>query len=108
MQTLNHTDADKVQDLAARMERDGWQGRPVLVILMGNERLALTGSHRVAAADQAGIDLSAYEIDADDYSDDEVTQLVEARDDENRLTLLRSMDQEAAALMAAEIEANDY
>lgn len=106
MQTLNDTDQNKVGQIAQNMERDGWQGRPILVIVMGNEKIALTGSHRLAAADQAEIQPVTYEIDSDDYTEDQLAELFDARDDEDRLDALRDMDGEAAALMAAEVEAN--
>ena len=106
MQPLNETNQAVVDQIAQSMERDGWQGRPILVIAMGNERFALTGSHRIAAADQAEIEPAIYEIDADDYAAEQLEDLFDARDDEDRLKALREMDSEAAALMAAEVEAN--
>ena len=106
MQPLNETNKAVVNQIARSMEADGWQGRPILVILAGNERFALTGSHRLAAADQAEIEPETYEIDADDYTEEQLEELFDARDDEDRLKALREMDSEAAALMAAEVEAN--
>lgn len=41
-------------DLAADMEENGWKGRPLLVIERENDYLAWTGSHRLAAAREAG------------------------------------------------------
>ena len=50
-------DADKLAELVASMEADGWTGTPVVVAGLGNGVVrALTGSHRLQAAQDAGID----------------------------------------------------
>jgi len=48
----------KVAALAAAMEADGWTGAPVLV--QGVQ--AVTGTHRIAAARAAGIDLEVLDL----------------------------------------------
>jgi ParB-like chromosome segregation protein Spo0J len=48
------TDPAKVASLAADMTANGWTGRPVLASASGQ---ALTGSHRIAAAEIAGIEV---------------------------------------------------
>ena len=47
-------DESKLADLVAGMIMDGWQGRPLLVVDNGTMR-CLTGSHRLAAAREAGL-----------------------------------------------------
>lgn len=47
-------DDDHVTEIAASMEAHGWQGSP-LVVLSDYAR-AYTGTHRLAAAEQAGLD----------------------------------------------------
>ncbi|MEU0236727.1 ParB N-terminal domain-containing protein [Nocardiopsis sp. NPDC006198] len=47
-------DADHVNEIAASMETDGWQGAPLVVL--GDYARAYTGTHRLAAAEQAGLD----------------------------------------------------
>ena len=47
----NRTMPDKVYALAASMKREGWKGDPLLAV----EDRALTGSHRLAAAPEAGL-----------------------------------------------------
>ena len=42
-------------ELAAAMRRDGWRGRPLLVVQVGRRLQALTGSHRIYAARDAGL-----------------------------------------------------
>ena len=48
----------EVQKMSEKMESDGWTGRPLLVI---NDE-AITGSHRIAAARKAKIDIPVIEI----------------------------------------------
>jgi hypothetical protein len=54
-------DADdevKLEQLADAMRRDGWVGAPVVVIEREDaDPLAVTGSHRIAAAREVGIDV---------------------------------------------------
>jgi hypothetical protein len=42
-------------ELTDDMERNGWTGRPLLVIERENDYLAWTGSHRIAAAKEVGL-----------------------------------------------------
>jgi hypothetical protein len=42
-------------DLTASMKENGWKGRRLLVIDRESEYLAWTGSHRIAAAREAGL-----------------------------------------------------
>ena len=44
-----------LDNLAAGMKQNGWQGRPLLVIDRESGYLAWTGSHRIAAARAAGL-----------------------------------------------------
>jgi len=44
-----------LKELADDMRENGWQGRPLLVIERDNDYLAWTGSHRIAAARDAGL-----------------------------------------------------
>jgi uncharacterized ParB-like nuclease family protein len=49
-------DCEKFDALVSSMEADGWQGRPLLVIRKNGEFQAITGSHRYAAACEAGME----------------------------------------------------
>lgn len=53
-------DADKVAALVASMRTDGWTGAPVVV----DTEQAMTGSHRIAAARLAGIEIPTVDIRA--------------------------------------------
>ncbi len=61
------TDDNKVADIADSMRKQGWVGRPILVLSSGH---ALTGTHRIAAAELAGIDPDVYEIDVPPFGGD--------------------------------------
>lgn len=45
-----------LSQLVASMRRAGWRGRPLLVIEHGDDYIAWTGSHRIAAAREAKLD----------------------------------------------------
>ena len=91
------------------MERDGWQGRALLVSARDGRFFAYTGSHRIAAARAAGLDqvpVVVIEIDEartddepDDEPDDDETPAPEydaygrielGTDDDDRLESLRA------------------
>lgn len=50
------TDSGKLAALTASMEEHGWQGRPVLAYEYAGTVVAITGSHRIAAARAAGLE----------------------------------------------------
>ncbi|MBQ2671156.1 MAG: hypothetical protein IJG06_10480, partial [Clostridia bacterium] len=57
----------------------GWNGRPLVVIDNGNEgHIALTGSHRIAAAKEAGIEVPAIVLD----NTEDTARLIDVDDDE--------------------------
>ena len=93
------TDRAKYEYLVKQFEDEGYVGRPVVVVENGNEGYsALTGSHRILAASEASIDVPCVVIP---YSD-EITPLIEAYSDEDRV-------REATALYeAGEIDEDAY
>jgi hypothetical protein len=121
---LHHVrDPEKLAALVASMRIDGWTGRPILAYRgPGDDILALTASHRLAAARVAGLDeipvlvLEDLEDETveDRYGDD--VPMMEAlanplMDDEDRLDLLVragavGAPDDVVALMRAEIVAN--
>jgi len=104
------TDQNKVDQISESMSNDGWTGYPILVIDMGNEMQALTGVHRIAAAEQASIEPNIYYIDGEINSDvPELWEaLADAIDDDDRLDALRELneagkvDEYAIEIMQAE------
>ena len=117
------TSPEKVEALARSMESVGWRGRPVLVVDRGDHYQAITGSHRIAAAEKAGIEPRIYPIEAPESSpykepseEDELWgRLLDARDDDDVLAILRELAAvsddsslgTAVDLMREEIAAND-
>ena len=101
-------DSTKLKSLVASMKSSGWQGRPILTFYNGEIDFALTGSHRIAAAKEAGIDIPVVRVDSsladkwfaeNDASLDDLTD----GDDDKKTEKLRDMgDDRAAALMDAE------
>ena len=103
-------DAAKRDALMASMTKVGWQGRPILAVRQADGALmAITGSHRIDAARRVGVTPDVLIIDDVTMSDGtELSVALDAcRDDDDRLRVLREADadEDAVALMAAEIEA---
>ena len=73
------TDTEKLNLLIKSMKENGWQGRPILIYDVGRGNEALTGSHRIQAARQAGIEVPVYKIEnASDYVDKYGDSIIEA------------------------------
>jgi len=73
-------DKEKLERLAASMESEGWKGRPILVYDVGRGLEALTGSHRIKAAEKAGIDIPIVRVDDSigDYVDKNGVSIIDA------------------------------
>lgn len=86
-----------LRELVDDMRLNGWHGRPLLVIERENGYLAWTGSHRIAAAKEAGLTqipcyvLSESELNAHGF--DAERGHVEDRE---RLAILRKVEDEVA------------
>lgn len=103
-------DEEKLATLVESMRRDGWVGEPVLVV----EGCGWTGSHRVAAAQLAGIDVVAYDwilTDAEREAFASAHHLTDGRPRDQDSTLLDiemaiedgvTVDQEALRIYRAE------
>lgn len=93
-----------LSDLTKDMKDNGWQGRPLLVIAREHDFLAWTGSHRIAAAIEAGLESIPCHV----IEERRLTKLgFDADfghvDDGDRLAILRKMrDEEACQIMWAE------
>jgi len=98
----------KLAALVASMQAEGWQGRPLLVLEIAEGFLALTGSHRYAAARKAGLEEIPCVLASIDHATFEAEYgPIIGMDDEDLLSALREAGDEAAAtLMAEEIAAN--
>lgn len=104
-------DVAKKDKLVRSMEKNGWVGRPILVFDAGRGNEALTGSHRIAAAKQSGIEIPIYKIDENigNYADENGNTIFDASyfEEENIVKFLKEFgDKGAAKLMEQEIKAN--
>lgn len=105
------TDPAHRDAIAASMAAEGWQGRPLLVVEGPSGYVALTGSHRYAAARLAGleeVEAVVVEGDALEASGEEVLsastgeRLTDLRAESTLGDLLRASDPEAYALLSEE------
>ena len=63
-------DQQKYLDIMQSMESNGWQGRPILVVDCGDCFHALTGSHRIAAAEALELDIPVAILDVEEFCND--------------------------------------
>jgi len=112
-------DEEKLASLTQKMQEHGWEGRPLLVEPFEDGYQAWTGSHRLAAAKQIGLDtVPAVVIDYDKavavvkrwgYTPDELRHGIgdSIIEDEERYQLLcEAKDEPAARLMFQEVLSN--
>lgn len=96
-------DADKLAELTASMSSHGWQGASVVVIAGADhgwgptDPCAVTGSHRIAAARAAGIDVPTVELDDllrehGTTLDEMCAEHCDGADDETHYEALRQLD----------------
>ena len=113
------TSTKKRDALVKLMEKDGWVGPPILVAdSPARGTLALTGSHRVAAARKAGVEVPVKHIESKDIEKwiDETTEFFQADVDdfisgrnEDRLErLLEIGNKDDIALMRYEIDKEPF
>ena len=105
-------DPAKVAEIAASMVSQGWQGRPLLVVVYGDGWRALTGTHRLAAAKAIGMEqvpvlaIVDSDLTAEQWLTDDPTEY--GGDDDDRASMLAGLGlDDAAALMREEIAANE-
>lgn len=99
---------EKFNELVDSMKTEGWVGRPVLYYDIGRGPEALTGSHRIAAAQKAGLsDIPAVKVTGDigDYVDEfgkSISELQTLNAKELSQWLRKYGDETAAKLMELE------
>lgn len=105
---INDTEDKKLSKIEESMEREGYLGRPILVLRIScNEYQALTGSHRIQAAKDLLIDVPAVVIEQKEGYD--YWDLAQARNDEGRLFELKELvrdggvSEDAVRLMEEEL-----
>src|SRR5258706_2727338 len=91
------------------MKENGWQGRPILAIDLGNGIEALTGSHRIAAAQEADLDkipVKFIEPGVLDYEDNDGYTFRDRQtmgDEELAAFLREAGDRKSSSLMDEEV-----
>ncbi len=102
-------DCAKFDALVSSMESDGWLGRPLLVIRKNGEWLAITGSHRYAAACEAGMEeVPCVVINRARWNEVNGKSTLPLMDQETCRHYLADLeDAQVLALFDAEIEANE-
>lgn len=90
------TDRSKYDYLVDSFRKDGYRGRPIVAVGDEGDAVALTGSHRLAAAKEADIDVPVVFIPYDS-SNEYIMALVDAARDEDR-TLAAREAYEAGAI----------
>lgn len=101
-------DKAKLASLISKMESSGWVGRPIPIYEGHAGKTALTGSHRIAAARKAGVEVPTYEVEGlADFVDSEGRTIDDMRRDDDVLAFLEEFgDKDAIALINEEIETN--
>ncbi|MGV2980700.1 hypothetical protein ACERNI_10890 [Camelimonas sp. ID_303_24] len=106
-------DADKIVRIRESLERDGWQGRPVIMYRAGDHDIAFSGAHRLAAA--IGFDGVEVVWLPEDLTSEEYDLIDSAHDDCELLDVFVEIDQmreangdmdDVIAAMQAEVAAN--
>lgn len=84
------TDENKFFALTYDFEHDGYSGRPIVVGALGDDQYqALTGSHRIFAARQAGIEIPTVVLPYDEHTG----ELFSAFDDDERAKIAEELFQ---------------
>jgi hypothetical protein len=86
-------DTQKIINIADSMATNGWMGRAVIMVDCGDHQVALTGTHRLTAASQIGVNPDLIYLPGDLTADD-FDLLGHACDDDD---LLAAFEQIAAS-----------
>ncbi len=98
-----HEARSPIDELVVSMKRDGWQDRPLLIGDDGESVVAITGSHRIAAAREAGLPaVPCYFFDLPDSASWAVELRSATTDRERLVAISKSGDAGAISLMWAE------
>ena len=88
------TDEEKIKYLVEEFEKNGYRGRPVVVLGSESEQsIALTGSHRILAAREAGIEIPVVYI-AYDENNPLIQDLADAQGDDERAQVATELYEE--------------
>lgn len=85
---INNVERAKVAKLVKSFKLDGYKDRPIVVMDNANEGyIGLTGSHRIAAAEEVGVEIPAVVIPANG----ETVKLLDVRDDDELATVAETL-----------------
>jgi hypothetical protein len=87
--TPNGVIPGKVEVIRSGMEAGGWPGRPIIMYDCGDYVIALTGSHRLCAAHDLGLDVPVVWVPELDATQWDILQ--SCCNDEDLLSALESM-----------------
>lgn len=88
------TDEEKIKYLVEEFEKNGYRGRPVVALRSESEQsIALTGSHRILAAREAGIEIPVVYI-AYDENNPLIQDLADAQGDDERAQVATELYEE--------------
>lgn len=88
------TDEEKIKYLVEEFEKNGYRGRPVVALGSESEQsIALTGSHRILAAREAGIEIPVVYI-AYDENNPLIQDLADAQGDDERAQVATELYEE--------------
>ena len=96
-------DTDKLNSLVTSMA-NGWTGRDILAVDCGDYLQALTGSHRIAAANEVGIEIPVMVIDINELCDNEDMTIDEIMSSLDYFyTILKDYNTDAAELLLKDL-----
>lgn len=90
----NVTDFDKKDSLVKRFKEYGGfadNTYPIVVVKLGDRNVAITGSHRIIASREAGVNIPVVDIDVDEKYSEKILDLIDAKDDITRYEVALSL-----------------
>lgn len=90
----NVTDFDKKDSLVKRFKEDGGfadNTYPIVVVKLSDRNVAITGSHRIIASREAGVNIPVVDIDVDEKYSEKILDLIDAKDDITRYEVALSL-----------------
>ncbi|MDD4029750.1 MAG: ParB N-terminal domain-containing protein [Caldisericia bacterium] len=98
-------DEEKLGALTQSMNENGWQGRHIVGFDLGDEFRAITGSHRLQAADDAGIEeLEVACVEYGTMFEDYDITTDDLKDPSQIYRMLDEYDKDAAELFSEDVD----
>lgn len=107
------TNMNKMYAISEDMSTNGFQGEAILAYDAGGYYQAVTGSHRIYAAREAGLEkIPVHVMDTSKWSEEDIDEFNGLNEDEDRASFIQKMadrgkaDQESARIMKTEVKNN--